>query len=71
MMNYRYDLIGASLLGVEEHPQTQMRKLGYKIIKSEPFTISDCWVFRVSNEIKDIPTYLTLVRSDFKFTDEE
>lgn len=71
MRNYRYDLIGASLSGINEHPQAQMKKLGYKVIKSEPFTISDSWVFRVDNDIKYTPKYLILINDDFKFTNEK
>jgi hypothetical protein len=68
--NYRYDVIGAYFDGVKEHPQTQMKKLGYEIIKSEPVLIADCWWFRVSNKIKNTPIYLSKMGNDFKFSDE-
>lgn len=71
MKNYRYDIIGASLdYGVKEHPQIQMKNLGYKVIKSEPVPIADCWWFRVDNEINKVPGYLYLMSNDFKFSDE-
>lgn len=71
MKNYRYDLIGAHLdYGIKEHPQIQMKKLGYEVVKSEPVPIGDCWWFRVDNEIKNTPKYLYPMRDDFKFSDE-
>ena len=70
MKHYRYDLIGAYYDSVREHPQVQMKKLGYEVIKSEPVPIADCWWFRVKNEIKDIPSYLYEMKHEFKFSDE-
>lgn len=71
MKHYKYDLIGASLdAGVKEHPQIDMRNLGYKVIKSEPVSVADCWWFRVENEIDDTPSYLSPMGDDFKFSDE-
>lgn len=70
MKNYRYDLIDAYYSGIKEHPQEQMKKLGYEIIKSEPVPIGDCWWFRVKDKIKKTPRYLDLMRDDFKFSDE-
>ncbi len=70
MKHYRYDLIGAHYDGVTEHPQAQMKKLGYKVIKSEPVPIADCWWFRVENKIKNTPSYLYEMKHGFKFSDE-
>ena len=71
MKHYRYDIIGADLdAGIKEHPQSQMKNLGFKLIKSEPVPIADCWWFRVENEIENIPSYLTLMPDDFKFSGE-
>lgn len=71
MKNYRYDIIGASYYhGVVNHPQVQMKTLGYEVIKSEPVTIADCWWFRVNNEIENTPDYLYPMDDDFKFSDE-
>lgn len=56
--------------GISEHPQAQMRKLGFHVIKSEPFPIGDCWWFRVDNDIENVPEYLHEMRGDFKFSDE-
>lgn len=70
MKNYRYDMIGAYYDGVKEHPQVQMKNLGYKVIESEPVPIGDCWWFRVENSIKNTPSYLHLMRDDFKFSYE-
>jgi len=69
--NYRYCLITADLdCGVKEHPQTQMKNLGFHVIKSEPVPIADCWWFRVDNEIYNIPPYLTDIGDNMKFSDE-
>lgn len=71
MKNYRYNLIEAHLdYGIKEHPQMHMENLGYKVIKSEPVPIADCWWFRVENEIKNTPKYLYPMNDDFKFSDE-
>lgn len=70
MKNYRYDMIGAYINGVKEHPQLDMKNLGYKVAKAEPVSIADCWWFRVENEIDGTPSYLDLMNDDFKFSDE-
>lgn len=70
MINYRYDVIGASMAGVKEHPQVDMRNLGYKVIKAEPVMIADCWWFRVESEIDDTPNYLYRMKDNFKFSSE-
>lgn len=71
MTNFRYDMIGASLSGVNKHPQQDMKDLGFNVIKSECFSVGDCWWFRVDNEndISVIPNYLDR-RDVFKFSDE-
>ena len=55
MKNYRYYLPQAFDMGIKEHPQIQMNKLGYNVIKSGPVPIGDCWWFRVENEINNTP----------------
>jgi hypothetical protein len=68
--HYKYDIIGAYYSGVHEHPQKQMKNLGYNVVKAEPVPIADCWWFRVDNEIENVPDYLILMRNDFKFSNE-
>lgn len=46
---------------VREHPQKQMKKLGFNVVKSEPIPIADCWIFEVDNDIENIPEYLVEV----------
>ena len=70
MKNYRYDVIGAYMKGIKDHPQEQMKKLGYEVIKSEPVIIADCWWFRVKNKFRIKPSYLRDMGKDFKFSDE-
>lgn len=72
MNNYRYDMIGADLdYGIKLHPQEDMMRLGYKLVKSEPVPIADCWWFRTENEIENTPGYLHKMRDSFKFSDEK
>lgn len=69
--NYRYDLIGAVLdYHINAHPQEQMKKLGFHVVKCEPFPIGDCWWFRVGNIVSDVPGYLHEMKDTFKFSDE-
>lgn len=71
MKNYRYCLYTATIIeGVKEHPQEQMEKLGYKVIKAEPVPIADSWFFRVENEIENTPNYLFELGDDFAFWSE-
>ena len=70
MKNYIYDIIGSHMNGIKEHPQIQMKNLGYEVIKSEPVSIADCWWFRVNNEIEKKPEYLYEMSEDFKFSYE-
>lgn len=71
MVNLRYDIIGADLdHGVRQHPQQQMKELGLNVVKSEPCPIADCWFFRVTNDSKNLPGYLTILSENFKFADE-
>ena len=70
MKNYRYDMIGAYMAGIKDHPQVQMKNLGYEVIKSESISIADCWWFRVNNKIKRKPSYLYDMGDGFKFSDE-
>ena len=43
---------------------------GYKWVKSEPFSIADCWIFRFQNKLENPPKYLQRISDDFKFSDE-
>lgn len=70
MKNYRYDISEAFEAGVHVHPQLQIKNLGYEVIKSEPVSIAECWLFRVNNEIEETPDYLYEMGDDFKFSDE-
>ena len=71
MKNYRYDFLTADNCNINEHPQAQMKKLGAKVIKSEPVSVADCWWFRTENEINPLPKYLIELPDDFIFSDEE
>lgn len=70
MKNYRYDIDTAIYHGVTIHPQAEMSRLGFKVIKAEPVSVADCWWFRVENDIDFVPGYITEMRPDFQFSDE-
>lgn len=72
MKNYRYCLVTADLdFSIKNHPQEQMKKLGFNVIQSEPVPIADCWWFRTENSIKPLPDYITEMSDNFKFSGEE
>lgn len=45
--------------GVKEHPQIQMKNLGFKLINSVPQSIADCWWFTVEDYDFKTPPYLS------------
>lgn len=63
----RYCLITASINGVNEHPQTQMKNLGYKVLGGVPQSIADCWWFTVEEFIEPLPPYLTKMENGYNF----
>ena len=63
----RYDCIDAYIkCGIYEHPERQMKKLGYKVIASVPQSIADQWWFTVEEIIYPLPMYLTEMSYDFE-----
>lgn len=67
----RYDMIGAAIeYHIKDHPQTNMKKMGYKVTNCEPITIADCWIFEVEELIKPLAPYLHVIKSDY-FSKEE
>lgn len=58
-----YDLITAGMeCDIHEHPQEQMKKLGYTIIDAIPQSIADCWWFTVDKFIEPLPPYLRKIK---------
>ena len=63
-----YDIWTADLkCGVNEHPQKQMKNLGYKVIGSVPQSIADCWCFTVEEFIEPLPPYLKKMSYNFDY----
>lgn len=62
-----YDLYKSYDCGVSEHPQTQMDKLGYKVIGAVAQSLYDCWWFTVEDYIEPLPPYLTKMQYDFLY----
>ena len=63
-----YDIWTADLkCGIHEHPQKQMKNLGYNVIGSVPQSIADCWWFTVEEFIKPLPPYLSKMSYNFDY----
>lgn len=57
MKLYRYNVIGAFLAGVKEHPETDIKRVAPNATELEPHMIADCWLFK-SPPIADLPDYI-------------
>ena len=53
--------------GVHEHPQIQMKKLGYKVIGSVPQSVFDSWWFTVEDFIEPLPPYLSKMKYNYDY----
>lgn len=62
-----YDLIEAYECGINEHPQRQMTKLGYRVIAAVAQSLYDSWWFTVEDFIEPLPPYLTKIEYDFDY----
>lgn len=62
-MIFHYDMYKAPL---SLHPQKVMKelskRLGFKIVRSEPRPIGDCWLFEIDTDVKpeDLPEFITI-----------
>lgn len=63
MKQLRYNMWGSP----NEHPQTQMNKLGYNVIGSVPQSIGDQWWFTVEEIIYPLPKYLSEMQYNFEY----
>ena len=72
MYNYRYELYNADIdYKINKHPQQDLIDRGLIWIKSEPFSIADCWIFRFEKPINNPPPYLVRINDNVKFSDEK
>jgi len=62
-----YDIIGAYLNGINEHPQKQMEILGYKVLYAVAQSVYDSWWFTVEDFIEPLPSYLSKMEYDFNY----
>ena len=61
-MHLRYYYLEAWELGIEEHAQTQMKKLGISYTHSTPQPIGDQWWFWNCTNVPDIlPSYISVL----------
>ena len=60
-----YDVIDADIkCGINQHPQKQMKELGYTVLDAVPESIADGWRFTVDKFIEPLPSYLQKIRYD-------
>ena len=62
-----YDMITAIEHKINEHPQKQMEKLGYKVIGAVAQSLYDCWWFTVEDFIEPLPPYLKKIKYDYDY----
>lgn len=62
MITLRYDLITAFNQGVLQHPQLQMKDLGYEVLSFEGVPIGDCAIMEVKELIEPLEKYLTEIK---------
>lgn len=62
-----YSIRDAHENGIHEHPQTQMKKLGYQVIGSVPQSLYDGWWFTVKEFIEPLPEYLCKMNYNFDY----
>ena len=60
-----YKMYTAYDCGVNEHPQVQMEKLGYKVLAAVAQSMGDCWWFTVEDYIEPLPKYLEKFEYDY------
>lgn len=71
MYHYRYDCIDAGInYHVKKHPQQDLIDRNMSWVKSEPFSIADCWIFRFDHKLDDAPPYMRYIGEGFRFSDE-
>ena len=62
-----YDVWTASNEGINEHPQKQMKNLGYEVLDAVPQSICDGWWFTVKEFIEPLPKYLSKMTYNFDY----
>ena len=60
-----YDMIGADKSGAVGHPQRVIKHYFKKRLRSECFSIGDCWLFEVSGKIQDLPDFIKPSKASF------
>lgn len=71
MYHYRYDCMSAYYdYHIEKHPQQDLIDRNITWVKCEPFSISDCWIFRLNYKPENLPSYITYIGETFNFSDE-
>ena len=63
MKHVFYNMWSAHDEGVDEHPQTQLKKLGIKYYKSVPQSLFDGWEFWIDDDA-ELPDYIKELSRD-------
>lgn len=63
----RYLCMTAHYAGIKNHPEIQMKKLGFKLIAAVPQTICDEWWFTVEDSNIELPEYIIEAGYDFGY----
>lgn len=63
----RYNCMTADYAGIKVHPETQMRKLGFKLIAAVPQSLCDEWWFTVEDNSIELPEYIREADYDFGY----
>ena len=64
-MRYIYDLHGAAIAGIHEHPQRDVEKRGIKVTKFEGNPMYDCVLMETDKPIDPLPTYIKETHAKF------
>mgnify|MGYP003110037501 CR=1 FL=1 len=60
-MKIRYDLHSAYEAGHTEHPQKEMKKLGFEVLSFEGVPIADCAIMEIMPTSNDLPSFLEVI----------
>ena len=63
----RYSLQEAYEYGAKEHPQKQMKLLGYEVLDAVPQSAYGSWWFTVKEIIEPLPPYLNLITYNYEY----
>jgi hypothetical protein len=67
-MRLRYDMRGADDAREFRHPQIVMKRVadrhGFSILKEEPVSIADCWIFTIDKDAGNLPPFIHVIEGE-------